>query len=79
MQSESNAIQQMISEILNGIVHQIIALPRKLCDTPLVQSFPHTYHENYKIYQGTCYQQFSPNLCGYHAIFNTFCFLKALH
>lgn len=36
----------------------------------------HVYNPNYNIYQGKCYQQFSPNLCGYHAIFNTFCFLK---
>lgn len=40
---------------------------------------PSTYFESYNLYQGKCYQQFSPNLCGYHAIFNTFCFLKMLN
>jgi hypothetical protein len=44
----------------------------------LTEVLPHLYNVSYRIHQGRCYQQHSPNLCGYHAIFNTFCFLKLL-
>ena len=37
------------------------------------------HHKNYNLYQGKCFEQNSDNLCGYHAIFNTFCFLSLMN
>ena len=42
----------------------------------MIELIPHHYYETYNLYQGTCYQQYGANLCGYHATFNTLCALN---
>lgn len=48
-------------------------------DVPLQQLIPHRYYPTYGVRQGECYQQYTSNLCGYHACFNTLCFLHLLN
>jgi hypothetical protein len=43
---------------------------------PLSQLIPHAYVPSLNVHHGRCYQQYTSNLCGYHAIFNTLCFLN---
>lgn len=66
----------IIDDILDRIFTQVVASPIRTNGKPMTDLIPHLYNENYRVRQGQCYQQNSPNLCGYHAIFNTFCFLK---
>ena len=66
----------IIDDILDRIYTEITAKPIKTDRKSMKELIPHIYNETYKIHQGKCFMQNSPNLCGYHAIFNTFCFLK---
>ena len=69
---------EVIDDILATMIRQVTAPPLDVQGQTLGQLVPHVYNEGYKVHQGQCYQQNSPNLCGYHAIFNTFCLLKML-
>ena len=44
----------------------------------LTALIPHTYHPSYKVHHAKVYQQRTGNLCGYHAAYNTVCFLSIM-
>ena len=61
---------------MEEMVSQIVAPPIDTEGKSMKELIPHIYNEKYNVHQGRCFQQNSSNLCGYHAVFNTFCFLK---
>lgn len=73
-------VENEIRTLIISIIESIAAPPYQVpTDQSIQQIIEHTYHPSYNIHQGKCYQQHSMNLCGYHAIFNTFCFLNYLN
>lgn len=69
-------IGELFDDILDGILNDLIREEENLGTRPLKELIPHHYYENYNVYQGQCYKQYSSNLCGYHATFNALCCLN---
>jgi len=61
-----------LEDVLNDVCNPSHLVPH----LPLTELIPHKYNSKYNLYQGKCHQQTTSNLCGYHATFNTLCFLN---
>lgn len=57
-----------------------MSIPASLPASPseLPKFITHTYRPSVNVHQARVYQQLTDNFCGYHAAFNTLCFLHKL-
>ena len=67
---------ELWDEILESTLSDVCRVPLMVLNQPLPSLIAHTYHPKWKVHHVKCYQQRTPNLCGYHAAFNTACFLN---
>jgi hypothetical protein len=65
-------------DILEETLADICRAPSPVPPKPLTELVPNTYFPDYKVHHARVYQQRTGNLCGYHAAFNTLCFLSLL-
>jgi hypothetical protein len=71
-------VGELWDEILEGVLSDVCNPVKEIPVASLPDLIPHVYNPRYNLYQGRCHQQTTPNLCGYHATFNTLCFLNMI-
>ena len=71
-----NEVGQLWDELLEDVLKDVCHPTREIPLATLPELIPHTYNPRFNLYMGRCYQQHTPNLCGYHATFNSLCFLN---
>ena len=69
-------VGDLIDELIEDIISDFEKQPTIEENKGLVELIPNQYYNSYDLFQGNCYQQFTPNMCGYHAIYNTLCTLN---
>ena len=74
--------EDMVAELFRGILDRslddICKNDEEIPNKPLPSLITHTYSKLINVHHGKSYQQYTDNLCGYHAVYNTLCFLHTI-